>query len=212
MHDTLEYFSADPIYRRYPHHELTFSLVYAFSEQFILPLSHDEVVHGKRSLIEKMPGDRWQRFANLRALYAYMWAHPGKQLLFMGSEFAQEREWSHERSLDWHLLERPSTRGIQTLVRDLNRALPRGPRSVAAVTVSARPSTGWSPTMPMPTCWPSLARGTAPDAPLVCVCNLSPVVRSGYRVGLPLGGTLARGAQHRLLLLRRQRRRQRWRV
>src|SRR6202043_2945996 len=93
MHDTLEYFSKDPIYRRYSHNQLTFSLTYAFSENFILPLSHDEVVHGKRSLLAKMPGDRWQQLANLRALYAYMWAHPGKQLLFMGSEFAQEREW-----------------------------------------------------------------------------------------------------------------------
>ena len=121
MHDTLGYFQQDPIYRRYHHHELTFSLMYAFSENFILPLSHDEVVHGKGSLYSKMPGDRWQKLANLRALYAYMWAHPGKKLLFMGGEFAQESEWSHERSLDWHLLERPEHAGIQSLVRDLNR-------------------------------------------------------------------------------------------
>ena len=107
MHDTLEYFQQDPIYRRYHHHELTFSLVYAFTENFVLPLSHDEVVHGKGSLINKMPGDPWQKRANLRALYAFMWAHPGKKLLFMGQEFGQEAEWSHERSLDWHLLENP---------------------------------------------------------------------------------------------------------
>ena len=122
MHDTLAYFQNDPIYRRYHHHELTFSLVYAFTENFILPLSHDEVVHGKGSLLTKMPGDRWQKLANLRSLYAYMWAHPGKKLLFMGQEFAQEAEWSEERSLDWHLLENPEHSGIQSLVRDLNKA------------------------------------------------------------------------------------------
>ena len=105
MHDTLAYFQEDPVHRRYHHNELTFSLMYAFSENFILPLSHDEVVHGKQSLIAKMPGDRWQKFANLRALYGFMWAHPGKNLLFMGQEFAQEREWSHQDSLDWHLVE-----------------------------------------------------------------------------------------------------------
>ena len=125
MHDTLDYFRRDPVYRCYHHDELTFSLLYAFSENFILPLSHDEVVHGKGSLLDKMPGDRWQQLANLRALYGYMWAHPGKKLLFMGGELAQEREWSHERSLDWHLLERPEHAGVQSLVGDLNRALPR---------------------------------------------------------------------------------------
>ena len=123
MHDTLAYFQNDPIYRRYHHHELTFSLVYAFTENFILPLSHDEVVHGKGSLLSKMPGDRWQKLANLRSLYAYMWAHPGKKLLFMGQEFAQEAEWSENRSLDWHLLENPEHAGIQSLVRDLNKRL-----------------------------------------------------------------------------------------
>ncbi len=110
MHDTLEYFSNDPIHRRYHHDELTFSLVYAFTEQFVLPLSHDEVVHGKGSLLSKMPGDNWQQHANLRALYAYMWAHPGKKLLFMGGEIAQEQEWSHERSIDWHLASRRAPR------------------------------------------------------------------------------------------------------
>ena len=110
MHDTLAYFQQDPVYRRWHHHELTFWLVYAFTENFILPLSHDEVVHGKGSLLSKMPGDKWQKLANLRALYAYMWAHPGKKLLFMGREFAQEAEWSHERSLDWHLLEDAAAR------------------------------------------------------------------------------------------------------
>ena len=151
MHDTLEYFQQDPIYRRYHHHELTFSLMYAFSENFILPLSHDEVVHGKGSLYTKMPGDRWQKLANLRALYAYMWAHPGKKLLFMGGELAQEREWSHERSLDWHLLERPEHAGIQALVRDLNRALPRRAGAVGARLRLRRRSGGSSPTTPTTT-------------------------------------------------------------
>src|SRR6059036_2133436 len=105
MHDTLSYFQKEPVHRQYHHHELTFAMVYAWNENFILPLSHDEVVHGKSSLLAKMPGDRWQQLANLRSLFAYMWAHPGKKLLFMGQEFAQEQEWNEERSLDWHLLE-----------------------------------------------------------------------------------------------------------
>ena len=121
MHDTLDYFQRDPIHRSYHHDRLTFGLLYAFTENFVLPLSHDEVVHGKGSLLSKMPGDRWQKLANLRALYAYMWAHPGKKLLFMGGELAQEQEWSHDRSLDWHLLERPRPRGRPRLLRDLNR-------------------------------------------------------------------------------------------
>src|SRR3712207_629546 len=121
MHDTLSYFQKEPIYRRYHHNNLTFSLMYAFSENFTLPLSHDEVVHGKGSMIGKMPGDDWQRFANLRSLYAYMWAHPGKQLLFMGGEIAQYREWNHDTSLDWHLFDYHAHRGVQSLIRDLNR-------------------------------------------------------------------------------------------
>ena len=120
MHDTLEYLSKDPIYRRYNHREITFSLVYAFSENFVLPLSHDEVVYGKGSMVAKMPGDDWQKFANLRLLYGYMWGHPGKKLLFMGSDFGQWREWSHDRSLDWDLLEHPQHSGLRRWVRDLN--------------------------------------------------------------------------------------------
>ncbi len=130
MHDTLEYFKKDPIYRRYFHHSLTFSLVYAWSENFILPLSHDEVVHMKGSLINKMVGDRWQKFANLRALYGYMWSHPGKKLLFMGGEIGQWREWSEERSLDWHLLDEADHAGLQSLVRDMNRLLQQQPRAL----------------------------------------------------------------------------------
>ena len=121
MHDTLHYMANDPIHRQYHHHDMTFGLLYAFSENFILPLSHDEVVHGKGSLIGKMPGDRWQRFANLRAYFGFMWGHPGKKLLFMGGEFAQEREWNHDRELDWRSLDDPAHAGIQRLVADLNR-------------------------------------------------------------------------------------------
>ncbi|MEH2511996.1 1,4-alpha-glucan branching enzyme [Nitrobacteraceae bacterium AZCC 1564] len=127
MHDTLNYISKDPIHRRYHHDQILFGLHYAFSENFILPLSHDEVVHGKRSILGRMPGDDWQRFANLRAYYAFMFGHPGKKLMFMGSEFGQEREWNHDHSLDWHLLGQPKHRGIQSLIRDLNnlhRTLP----------------------------------------------------------------------------------------
>jgi 1,4-alpha-glucan branching enzyme len=189
MHDTLGYFEQDPIYRRYHHHELTFSLMYAFSENFILPLSHDEVVHGKGSLYRKMAGgDKWQKLANLRGLYAYMWAHPGKKLLFMGSELAQEAEWSYERSLDWHLLENPEHAGIQALVRDLNRIYREEP---ALWEIDSDPSGFW---------WlepndadsnvVAFARSSKPDADgerrlIVFVANLSPVPRSGYRLGLP---------------------------
>jgi 1,4-alpha-glucan branching enzyme len=186
MHDTLEYFSKDPIYRRWSHHQLTFSLMYAFSENFILPLSHDEVVHGKRSLLEKMPGDRWQRFANLRALYAYMWAHPGKQLLFMGQEFAQEREWNYDSSLDWHLLEQADHSGVQALVRDLNRAYREQPA------LWERDSEGegftWLEANDSDANVVAFVRNGNDGRRLVCVCNFSPVVRDGYRVGLPLGG------------------------
>jgi 1,4-alpha-glucan branching enzyme len=187
MHDTLGYFQQESIHRRYHHHQLTFSLMYAFSENFILPLSHDEVVHGKGSLINKMPGDRWQKFANLRALYGYMWAHPGKKLLFMGLEFAQEAEWSHERSLDWHLLEQADHAGIQELVRDLN------------ATYRAEPALWAQDFTPEGFWWleandadanvVAFARSSQnAEQVLVCVCNLSPVVRQPYRVGLPRSG------------------------
>ena len=184
MHDTLGYFGQDPIYRRYHHHELTFSLMYAFSENFVLPISHDEVVHGKGSLVDKMAGDQWQKLANLRALYAYMWAHPGKKLLFMGCEFAQEREWSHERSLDWHLLEQRDHAGIQTLVRDLNKVYRDEP---ALWELDSDPAGFW---------WLeandagnnvlAFARRSADgERVLVFVANLSPVPRGPIRIGLP---------------------------
>jgi 1,4-alpha-glucan branching enzyme len=188
MHDTLGYFQHEPIHRRYHHHELTFSLMYAFSENFILPLSHDEVVHGKGSLLSKMPGDRWQQLANLRALYAYMWAHPGKKLLFMGGEFAQEQEWSHARSLDWHLLEQPGHSGMQRLVRDLNRLYRETP---AFWEVDFDPSGFyWIEPNDSDRNVVVFARvGAAPDRDVaVCVLNLSPVPREGYRIGLPKPG------------------------
>ncbi len=184
MHDTLGYFQQDPIYRRYHHHELTFSLMYAFSENFVLPLSHDEVVHGKGSLYSKMAGDRWQKLANLRALYAYMWAHPGKKLLFMGSEFAQEAEWSHERSLDWHLLERSDHAGVQALVRDLNRTYRDEP---ALWEVDSEPAGfSWLEPNDADANVVAFARASRDaERELVFVANLSPVPRYGYRLGFP---------------------------
>jgi len=189
MHDTLAYFQQDPVHRRYHHHELTFALVYAFSENFILPLSHDEVVHGKGSLIDKMPGDRWQKLANLRALYAFMWAHPGKKLLFMGQEFAQSAEWSHERSLDWHLLEHAEHAGIQSLMRDLNRVYKERP-ALWEVDFDSR---GFWWIEPNDADGNVVAFARAGEDPaqdvVICVCNLSPVPRSDYRLGLPCSGT-----------------------
>jgi 1,4-alpha-glucan branching enzyme len=184
MHDTLAYFQQDPIYRRYHHHELTFSLMYAFSENFILPLSHDEVVHGKGSLYSKMPGDRWQKLANLRTLYAYMWAHPGKKLLFMGGELAQEQEWSHERSLDWHLLEQPEHAGIQSLVRDLNRLYKDEP---ALWEIDSDPSGFWwiEPNDADANVIAFARQSRGGERVVVFAANLSPVPRHGYRLGLP---------------------------
>ncbi|PZR66856.1 MAG: 1,4-alpha-glucan branching enzyme, partial [Solirubrobacterales bacterium] len=187
MHDTLDYFTQDPIYRRYHHHELTFSLMYAFSENFILPLSHDEVVHGKGSLYSKMAGDRWQKLANLRALYAYMYAHPGKKLLFMGSELAQEAEWSHERSLDWHLLERPEHAGIQALVRDLNHRYREQP---ALWELDSDPAGfSWLEPNGADDNVIAFARHSRDgERVLVFAANLSPVPRTGFRLGLPRSG------------------------
>ncbi len=188
MHDTLGYFQQDPIYRRFHHHELTFSLMYAFSENFILPLSHDEVVHGKGSLYSKMAGsDPWKKLANLRALYAYMWAHPGKKLLFMGGELAQEAEWSHERSLDWHLLEQPAHAGIQSLVRDLNGRYRQEP---ALWELDSDPSGFWwlEPNDADRNVIAFARRSRDSTRVLVFVANLSPIPRHGYRLGLPRSG------------------------
>jgi 1,4-alpha-glucan branching enzyme len=187
MHDTLRYMSQDPIHRKYHHNDLTFGLLYAFQENFILPLSHDEVVHGKRSLIGKMPGDRWQRFANLRAYYGFMWTHPGKKLLFMGGEFAQEREWNHDQSLDWHLLADPLHRGVQLVVRDLNRLY----RELAALHELDTEAGGFQWIEAGDADQSTLAymrRGNDPHELAVIVANFTPVPRHHYRIGVPRGG------------------------
>jgi 1,4-alpha-glucan branching enzyme len=187
MHDTLEYMSKDPIYRRYYQNKITFSLVYAFSENFVLPLSHDEVVYGKGSMVKKMPGDDWQKFANLRLLYGYMWGHPGKKLLFMGDDFGQCDEWNHDSSLDWQLLEHPLHSGLRRWVRDLNTFY-RGQPSLYEV--DFEPS-GFE--------WVDcgdfegsvisfLRRAKNPDDATLFICNFTPVPRHNYRVGAPVNG------------------------
>jgi 1,4-alpha-glucan branching enzyme len=188
MHDTLEYMTKEAVHRRFHHHDLTFSMVYAWNENFVLPLSHDEVVHGKRSLLGRMPGDRWQAFANLRALYGYMWAHPGKQLLFMGCEFGQTAEWSEPAgSLDWHLLEEADHAGVQALVRDLNRIYAAEP-ALWQVDHSHE-GFGWlEPNGANENVLAFIRRPADGKRPLVCVANLSPVPREGWRVGLPQRG------------------------
>jgi 1,4-alpha-glucan branching enzyme len=186
MHDTLLYFSKEPIFRRFHHNQLTFSMMYAFSENFALPLSHDEVVHGKGSLINKMPGDKWRRLANLRSLFAYMWAHPGKKLLFMGGEFAQEREWDHDRSLDWQLLEDADHEGMRRLIADLNRVYTSNP-SLWELDTSPD-GFRWIDANDADNNVMSFYRVGADGGIVVCICNLSPVPRTGFRVGLPVAG------------------------
>jgi len=188
MHDTLEYFKADPVYRSHHHGQLTFGFVYAWSENFVLPLSHDEVVHGKGSLLGKMPGDDWQRFANLRALYGWMWAHPGKQLLFMGGELAQVQEWSEARSLDWHLLEQPLHAGMVQLVSALNRVHVEHPAMWQRDTEPA--GFDWLDAADAQQSVLAFQRNGRDDAPpVVCIANFTPVPRHGYRVGLPVRGS-----------------------
>ena len=187
MNDTLRYIARDPVHRSHHHDELTFGLVYAFSEQFVLPISHDEVVHGKGSLLGRMPGDRWQRFANLRAYLGFMFAHPGKKLLFMGCEFAQEREWNHAGELDWQLLEEPLHAGVQRLVRDLNGLL----RSCGALHRRDFDPGGfeWLEVDDRAQSVLAFVRHGAPGDPsLLAVCNFTPTVREHYRVGVPAAG------------------------
>jgi 1,4-alpha-glucan branching enzyme len=188
MHDMLSYMALDPVHRSYHHNNLTFGLLYAFTENFLLPLSHDEVVHGKGSLLGRMPGDAWQKLANLRCFYVYMYGHPGKKLLFMGGEFGQWREWDHDQSLDWHLLEEgPYHKGLQGLVRDLNRLYRSEP---ALYQVDSEPRGfewidchDWQASVVS-----FLRRGKNPDDFMVVICNFTPVPRHGYRVGVPIGG------------------------
>jgi 1,4-alpha-glucan branching enzyme len=188
MHDTLEYMSKDPIHRRFHHSYLTFRMIYAWHENFVLPLSHDEVVHGKGSLLGKMPGDPWQRFANLRLLFAYQWSEPGKKLLFMGDEFGQWREWNHEESLDWHLLGEPGHGGVQRWVQDLNAlyrsepALHEGDADPSGFEwVDANDSEGSTIAF--------IRKARTTDDLILVVCNFTPVPRPNYLIGVPRGGT-----------------------
>jgi 1,4-alpha-glucan branching enzyme len=186
MNDTLDYMQQDPIHRSHHHGALTFSMVYAFSENFVLPLSHDEVVHGKGSLLSRMPGDRWQKFANLRCCYGYMWAHPGKKLLFMGGEFAQEQEWNHNQSLDWHLQAGHEHRGVTRLVGDLNRVYRDTPALYEGDCHGD--SFQWLDVDNSHDSVIAFSRKSPCGQNAVIVCNFTPVVRSGYRVGVPESG------------------------
>lgn len=188
MHDTLSYLGKDPIYRKFEHHQLTFSIDYAFSENFLLPLSHDEVVHGKGSLIDRMPGDDWQQFAHLRLLYGYMYGHPGKKLLFMGCEFAQRREWDHERSLDWHLLQYSPHQGIQRWVKDLNHLY----RSEKALHQQDFTEAGFEwidCTDRNQSVLAFLRKSHDPKESLIFICHFTPELRHDYRIGVPFEGS-----------------------
>ncbi len=187
MHDTLHYFSRAPVHRKFHHDQLTFSIIYAFHENFVLSLSHDEVVYGKGSLISKMPGDDWQKFANLRLLYGYMYCHPGKKLLFMGGEFGQWQEWYHEESLHWHLLEQPSHQGLRKWVQDLNEFLKREPalyvRDFEHAGFEWDDISDWEKSVIS-----FLRRGRNEKDTLVVICNHTPAVRDNYKIGVPSGG------------------------
>jgi 1,4-alpha-glucan branching enzyme len=186
MHDTLQYFAQDPIFRKYHHHELTFRMVYAFAENFVLPLSHDEVVYGKRSLLNKMPGDNWRKFAGLRVLFAYLFGQPGKKLVFMGSEFGQWNEWNHETSLDWGLLQRQGHAGIRLLVGDLNHLY----RTESALHDGENCSSSfeWIDSHDAENNILSFLRKNRAGEQIAIVYNFSPVPRSNYRIGVPQGG------------------------
>jgi 1,4-alpha-glucan branching enzyme len=197
MHDTLRYLQREPIHRRYHHHELTFGLCYAFAERFVLPISHDEVVHGKGSLLEKMPGDDWQKFANLRAFLGFMWTHPGRKLLFMGCEFGQRREWNHDAPLDWHLLDDARHAGVQRLVRDLNQAYRMQP---ALHALDGDPAGfQWLVADDSANSVYAYLRQAEGAAPVLVICNFTPVPRHGYRVGVPPSAPGARDAWREIL-------------
>jgi 1,4-alpha-glucan branching enzyme len=186
MHDMLDYMSKDPVFRSYDHNKITFSLLYAFSENFVLPFSHDEVVYGKGSMVRKMPGDDWQKFANLRLLYGYMFGHPGKKLLFMGDEFGQWSEWNHDASLEWHLLQYPFHSGLLRWIRDLNTFY-RGQPSLFEVDFDS-PGFEWVDCTDSQRSVVSFLRKSRHQADqTLFVCNFTPVVRPNYRVGVPYG-------------------------
>jgi 1,4-alpha-glucan branching enzyme len=187
MHDTLDYMGEEPVHRRWHHNKMTFGLMYAFAENFILPLSHDEVVHLKGSLLARMPGDAWQKFASLRAYYALMWAHPGKKLLFMGQEFAQGREWNFETALEWHELGIDWHRGVQALVRDCNRAY-RSERALHERDCEAGGFRWIEVNDALHSVFAWLRFGGDGAPPVAAVANFTPVPRIGYRIGLPLPG------------------------
>ena len=184
MHDTLRYMSHDPIYRSYDHHDMTFGLLYAFSERFVLPLSHDEVVHGKRSLIGRMPGDPWQRFANLRAYFGFMWTQPGKKLVFMGDEFGQDWEWNNDGELDWAALAHPLHLGMQRLIADLNR-LYRTEAALHALDCDIAGFRWLEADSRSDSIYAYYRSGHAEIPPVVAVCNVTPVPRLHYRLGVP---------------------------
>ena len=186
MNDTLRYMEKDPIYRQHDHHLMTFPIDWAFSENFILPISHDEVVHGKGSMIAKMPGNDWEKFANLRAYYGFMWTQPGKKLLFMGCEFAQPEEWNHDAELNWGAAEQPANKGIQQLVRDLNQLYRETP-ALHAKDGDAR-GFQWMCNDPVQSTMGFVRYGTDGDAPVLVVCNFTPVERAGFQVGVPEAG------------------------
>lgn len=186
MNDTLRYMARDPVHRAWHHHLMSHSISYAFSENFILPISHDEVVHGKGSMLRKMPGDEWQQFANLRAYYGYMWGHPGKKLMFMGCEFGQPEEWDHNGELDWHAASQPLHQGVQALVRDLNHLY----RATPALHRRDCTPDGfqWIASDPAQSVLAWVRYGEPGDAPVVVICNFTPVPRPGFRIGVPQAG------------------------
>src|ERR1043166_1708047 len=187
MHDMLEYVKEDPVHRRWHHGQVTFSMLYAFTENFVLPFSHDEVVHGKRSMLDKMPGDRWQKHATLRALYGYMFGHPGKKLMFMGAEFAQAREWNYDDSLEWHLLQYPEHEGMRRWVQDLNHVYQRE-RALYEVDFDGS-GFSWIDCNDNENSVVSfIRRARNPNDFIVMLANFTPVVREAYRIGVPEGG------------------------
>ncbi len=190
MNDTLSYISLDPVYRKHHHHQMTFGLHYAFSENFILPISHDEVVHGKGSMLSKMPGDSWEKFANLRAYYGFMWGHPGKKLLFMGQEFAQGHEWNHDAEIDWACIGNPLHYGVQQLVRDLNR-LYRDTPALYALDCDGAGFQWIEANDADNSIYAWVRRGRPGEPEVVVVCNFTPVERSHHRIGFPQAGVWA---------------------